>query len=101
MSRKAMNLGLFAALQLLLIFPDNLAFAASELAYIGTYTAEPGVSSSQNHGEGIYLVRLDTSTGTLSDLRLVAKTRSPSWIALSPDGRTLYAGNEVSDSPAA
>jgi 6-phosphogluconolactonase (cycloisomerase 2 family) len=91
------HLGRFAAFLVLLIVPNSLAFAASEWAYIGTYTPEPGSIPSQNHGEGIYLVRLDTATGALSGSRLVAKTMSPSWIALSPDGKTLYAGNEVSD----
>ena len=38
---------------------------------------------------------VDTTTGMLSNLRLMAKTPSPSWISLSPDGRFLYAGNEI------
>jgi 6-phosphogluconolactonase len=91
------HLGFLVALLSLSIVPNGSAFAASEWAYIGTYTPEPGSTGSQNHGEGIYLVRLDTATGALSTPRLVAKTMSPSWIALSPDGKTLYAGNEVSD----
>jgi len=73
------------------------ALAATERAYIGTYTAEPAQRQSRNHGEGIYLVDVDTSTGTLSNPRLMAKTPSPAWIALSPDGRFLYAGNEIGD----
>lgn len=98
MSRKGFGrFSLFAGVLPLLFGADRSAFAASELAYIGTYTPEPGAIQSQNHGEGIYLVRLDTVTGALSGTRLVAKTLSPSWIALSPDGKTLYAGNEVSD----
>jgi 6-phosphogluconolactonase len=91
------RLCLFVGLQLLSIMPDNLAVAASELAYIGTYTPDLGAIPSQNHGKGIYVVHLDTVTGTLSDPKLVAKTESPSWIALSPDSKTLYAANEVSD----
>ena len=87
----------FVTILLLTVMPNAAALAASERAYIGTYTSEPGSNSSQNHGEGIYLVRLDTSTGALSDPKLVAKTPSPAWIALSPDGKTLYAGNEISD----
>jgi 6-phosphogluconolactonase len=91
------HLGLFACVLPVLMVPNSLAFAASERAYIGTYTAEPGAIRSQNHGEGIYLVNLDTTNGALSSPKLVAKTMSPSWIALSLDGKTLYAGNEVSD----
>lgn len=71
------------------------ASAATERAYIGTYTAEPGQRQPRNHGEGIYLVDVDTVTGMLSNLRLMAKTPSPSWISLSPDGKHLYAGNEI------
>lgn len=71
------------------------AYAATERAYIGTYTAEPGQRQPHNHGEGIYLVDVDTATGMLSNVRLVAKTPSPSWISLSPDGKYLYAGNEI------
>jgi 6-phosphogluconolactonase len=71
------------------------AWAATERAYIGTYTAEPGQKQPRNHGEGIYLVDVDTGTGMLSNARLMAKTPSPSWISLSPDGRFLYAGNEI------
>src|SRR5215469_10113161 len=89
--------GLFAWVLPFSLMPVSLAFAASERAYIGTYTAEPGAIQSQNHGEGIYLVSLDTTTGALSRPKLVAKTMSPSWIALSPDVKALYAGNEVSD----
>ena len=98
MPRKTLcHFGLIILSLSLSVGPIGWAFAATERAYIGTYTPEPASIQTQNHGEGIYLVSLDTATGTLSDPRLVAKTRSPSWIALSPDGKTLYAGNEVSD----
>jgi len=79
-----------ALLASLLIIP---AWAVTERAYIGTYTAESGPS--RNHGEGIYLVELDTATGKLSNPLLMVRTPSPSWIALSPDGKFLYAGNEI------
>jgi 6-phosphogluconolactonase (cycloisomerase 2 family) len=71
------------------------AFAATERAYVGTYTAEPNQRQPHNHGEGIYLVDLDTATGMLSNPRLMAKTPSPAWISLSPDAKFLYAGNEI------
>lgn len=73
------------------------ACAATERAYIGTYTADPTQKRSNNHGEGIYLVDVDTATGMLSNVRLVAKTPSPSWISMAPDGKHLYAGNEIGD----
>ena len=73
------------------------ALATTERAYIGTYTAKPGETQPLHHGEGIYLVNLDTATGTLSQPLLMARTPSPSWITLSPDGKFLYAGNEIDD----
>lgn len=71
--------------------------AQSAQAYIGTYTADPAAASSQssNHGEGIYLVDIDDATGLPSNPRLVARTLSPSWLALSADYQFLYAVNEV------
>jgi 6-phosphogluconolactonase len=63
-------------------------------AYIGTYTQEP-TARGNNHGEGIYLVDIDDVTGAPSNLRLAAKQVSPSWMALSPDNRFLYANSEI------
>ncbi len=85
-----------ASAALLSCFLLSPAWAATERAYIGTYTPDPQ-RPRRDHGEGIYLVDVDTSTGMLSNVRLVAKTPSPSWIALSPDGSHLYAGNEIAN----
>lgn len=71
------------------------AQAATQRAYIGTFTPEPGQKQPRNHGEGIYLLEVNTATGMLSSPRLVAKTPSPTWIALSQNGQFLYAGNEI------
>lgn len=73
----------------------NSAQAATERAFIGTFTSDPTQKQARNHGEGIYLVDVDTTTGLLSNVRLAAKTPSPSWIALSPNAKFLYAGNEI------
>jgi 6-phosphogluconolactonase len=76
-----------------LLASANTAYAAR--AYIGTYTPnEPG-QRSPNRGEGIYLVDVDNATGAPSNVRLVAKTLSPTWMTLSKDGKFLYAVNEV------
>lgn len=65
-------------------------------AYIGTYTPDPAdPSSTRNPGQGIYLATLDDTTGVPSDLKLVARTLSPTWLALSADHKVLYAVNEV------
>jgi 6-phosphogluconolactonase len=55
--------------------------------YIGTYT---------NRGsEGIYLCRLDSASGKLTALGLAAKEPDPSFLAIHPDGRHLYAVSEI------
>jgi len=63
-------------------------------AYVGTYSDAVGAGS---NGEGIYLFEMDASTGELSHRRLAAKTPSPSWIAIHPSKKYLYAVNEISD----
>jgi 6-phosphogluconolactonase (cycloisomerase 2 family) len=57
----------------------------SILAYVGTYT---------NHGEGIYLVRVDLRTGELTKLKTFTGISNPSWLAIHPSKRFLYAVNE-------
>jgi 6-phosphogluconolactonase (cycloisomerase 2 family) len=73
------------------------AQAATLHAYIGTYTPDPAQprSGAGNHGQGIYLVDVDSATGTIGNVRLAAKTLSPSWIALSADRKFLYSVSEV------
>ncbi len=59
----------------------------SLLVYVGTYT----------HGEskGIYSFRFSTATGTLTPIGLAAEMVNPSFLALHPSGRFLYAVGEV------
>lgn len=59
------------------------------LFYVGTYT-EDGSKS-----KGIYAYRFDASTGEATSLGLAAETTNPSFVALHPNGRFLYAVNEV------
>ena len=63
--------------------------AEGMLVYVGTYT---GAKS-----KGIHAFRFNPSTGALTPVGLVAETPSPSWLALHPSGRFLYAANEVND----
>ncbi len=58
--------------------------------YVGTYTE--GTKS-----EGIYRLAFDSETGALTEPRLVAKTVNPSFLAIHPSGKFLYAVNEVGD----
>ncbi len=59
------------------------------LFYVGTYT-EDGSKS-----KGIYAYRFDAATGQVTSLGLAAETTNPSFVALHPNGRFLYAVNEV------
>lgn len=59
------------------------------LFYVGTYT-ESGSKS-----KGIYGYRYDAGTQEITPLGLAAETTNPSWLALHPNGRFLYAVNEV------
>jgi 6-phosphogluconolactonase len=74
---------------------SRAAFAAGSnetLAFVGTYT-----SGGDNHGEGIYRFRVNLETGELTDRVLAAKTPGPTWIAIHPSKKFLYAINEVAD----
>lgn len=55
--------------------------------YIGTYTSPTG-------SKGIYRSSLDTVTGKLSPPTLAAEAPGPSFVALHPNGKFLYAVHE-------
>ena len=71
--------------------------AEAARAYVGTYTPEPTARSSNNNGQGIYLMDIDDASGAPGNPRLVAKQLSPSWMTLSVDHRFLYANSEILD----
>lgn len=54
--------------------------------YVGTYT--------KTSSKGIYVGRFDPATGRLGELTLAAEAVNPSFLALSPDRRYLYAVSE-------
>ena len=61
----------------------------SYLVYFGTYTAQ--------QSKGIYAYRLNATTGQLASLGLVAETSNPSFLAVHPSHKFLYAVNETGD----
>lgn len=63
--------------------------AEPQRVYFGTYTT--GDSSSR----GIYTSLFDAATGRLSEPELAAESVNPSFLAIHPNGRYLYAVNEV------
>jgi 6-phosphogluconolactonase len=76
---------------LLAIGEPGTAFAAPAagnfLVYVGTYTAKDS--------KGIYAYRFEASTGKLTPIGLAAATENPSYVVLHPNGRFLYAVNEL------
>src|SRR5271167_5014238 len=60
------------------------------LMYVGTYTTEAGSTS-----KGIYAYGFDPDTAELTPLGLAAETTNPSFLAIDPNHRFLYAVNEV------
>ncbi len=59
-----------------------------ELLYVGTYTED-------KRTEGIFLVRFDTRSGALELEDGVDAGPNPSFLAIHPNARALYAVNEV------
>ncbi len=71
--------------------PTNGSFGREFLVYFGTYTGRKAA--------GIYVSRFDAATGRLTAPELAAATPSPSFLALHPNRRFLYAVNETSVYP--
>ena len=62
------------------------AAAQTHYAWVGTYNP---------NGEGLYRFTVDSQTGALRDKALVAKLPNLAQLAVSADGKTLYAASEV------
>lgn len=81
-----------------------LRAAASEqndyFVYVGTYTGFKHVHHSkpygrgESHSKGIYVSRFRAATGELSEPELAAEMINPSFLAISPNHRFLYAVSE-------
>jgi len=95
MNRTSKSVRSFFLLVVLLLCTIFLASAAPPhpgkyLVYVGTYTADEGSKS-----KGIYAYRYDAASAQLTPLGLAAETTNPSFVALHPNGKFLYAVNEV------
>src|SRR5207302_1823792 len=55
--------------------------------YVGTYTGPKS--------KGIYVMRMDPATGALTEPQLAAEVASPSFLAIHPNQKLLYAVSEV------
>ncbi len=60
------------------------------LAYIGTYTTK-------QQSKGIYAYNFNPATGEFTEIGLAGESTDPSFVAVHPDGKHLYAVNEVGD----
>ena len=84
-----------------LLLASGLAWSASAQAaddakpptayrvYVGTYTG--------GNSEGIYQFKLNLADGALQPLGLAGATVNPSFLAIHPNGKFLYAVGEVSE----
>jgi 6-phosphogluconolactonase len=75
-----------------LAWPLQLA-AAARTGWIGTYTSANGANTGS---AGIYAFQWDDARGSLEGLHVAAATSNPSFLAVHPSGRFLYAVNEDS-----
>jgi 6-phosphogluconolactonase len=63
----------------------------SYLLFVGTYT------NTKAGSKGIYAYRYDAGSGQLTSLGLAAETENPSYLAVDPTHKFLYAVNELQD----
>jgi 6-phosphogluconolactonase len=70
-----------------------MSHVITSTVYIGTYTRRE--SFVDGKAEGIYIYRLDRDTGSLTYSATVGGVVNPSFLAVGPRGRYLYAVNEI------
>jgi 6-phosphogluconolactonase len=67
---------------------DKPAANRKYLVFVGTYTTK-------TNSKGVYSFHFDAATGQLTAIGIAAETRDPSWVAVHPGGKFLYAANEA------
>ena len=68
--------------------PQKRAPGKPYLVYVGTYT-------NKTESKGIYAYLFDPGVGKLSPLGVAAEAEDPSFLAVHPSGKYLYAVNEI------
>src|SRR5580693_1062830 len=68
--------------------PEKPAAKGQYIAYVGTYTAK-------TTSKGIYAYRFDSEKGQLTSIGVAAESTDPSFLAVHPNGKFLYAVNEI------
>jgi len=82
-----MSLSRFLTTAAALLAAATTASAEEYWVYLGTYTG-------QNGSKGIYRAKFDAATGKLGPAELAAEMGSPSFLAIHPTGKFLYAVGE-------
>ncbi|MGH1362770.1 MAG: lactonase family protein [Calditrichia bacterium] len=67
--------------------PPEIAASNDVLLYVGTYTG--------GESEGIYVYNMNLDSGELSLKHTVSGVENPSYLAIHPDNKMLYAVNEL------
>ena len=71
------------------------ASAGEYFVYFGTYTGfsymDEGLPAGTSHSKGIYVSRFKSATGEVSRPELAAEIKNPSFLAVAPNQRFLYA----------
>jgi 6-phosphogluconolactonase len=70
--------------------PARAADGKELLTYFGTYT-------NSGKSKGIYCYKLDLATGKLTSVGVTEGIKNPSFLAIHPSGKFLYAVSEVND----
>jgi 6-phosphogluconolactonase len=68
--------------------PQTPAVKGQYIAFVGTYTGK-------TTSKGIYAYQFDAANGQLTAIGLAAETADPSFLAVHPNGKYLYAVNEI------
>lgn len=74
-------------LTLLAAAPATFAQAGTKLVYFGSYTRKTS--------KGIYVAKLDTATGKVSEPELAGEVSNPSFVTIHPNQKYLYAVSEM------
>lgn len=74
---------------------ENEKVMEEQFVFVGTYTRKEGHVDGK--AKGIYVLQWEEETGSLSLLDTIESLPNPSYITIHPNGKFLYAANELAD----
>src|SRR5687767_4927324 len=84
----------WSAFELMAVRPrQGTANGKRILAYVGTYSSREG----SNHGRGIHILEMNSSSGALVPNEIVRSESNPSWLTFNRNRTHLYSANEIAD----